>query len=162
MRDEVIAEIHAAFKDVSRADGVSWNEAKARDGYATDAECRRIRTTDRDTHWSQLLDDPAWVAFSCLGGFVFLDAIGTRYYVPPTMIRLMLELEWELYEGCFLSYISEHRYRQPPLFDPAQTRAIARFICFMAQLEQTKPRKWRSPHWQEALNAKWGRILREP
>lgn len=155
MRDEVIAEIHAAFKGVSRVGGVSWNEAEARDHYASETECRRARKTDRDTHWGQLLDDPEWDPFCGVGGFGFLDRIGKKYYLPATMIKMLREEAHEWFDGHLLGYITDVQ------FNDTQLRSIARFVCYMARKEKIMPRAYRSACWREALNTKWGRRLHQ-
>ncbi len=42
---------------------------------------------DKDTSWTQLVDDPNWRADMGMGGFNFMDAIGRRYYLPAKMVR---------------------------------------------------------------------------
>jgi hypothetical protein len=81
-REALIAEIYAAFKDVSREGGVSWSETYVLDFYGTPEERAEARDRDRDWSWTDLVDDPDWQIGQGSGGLTFLDAIGFRYYLP--------------------------------------------------------------------------------
>lgn len=88
MQRDIIAEIHDAFKDVSRDGGVSWTESVEIDMWESADKCAAARLADTDTHWSQLVDDEHWQSERGVGGFAFLDAIGFRYYLPAAMVRV--------------------------------------------------------------------------
>ncbi|MFT3684081.1 MAG: hypothetical protein QM783_03975 [Phycisphaerales bacterium] len=75
-------EIRAAFAGVSRQGGVSWNGAEARDEYRTPGEIDKANRSDTDTRWEQLLDRGDWCPEPGVGGFIFLDPLGRRYYLP--------------------------------------------------------------------------------
>lgn len=85
-REALIAEIYAAFKDVSREGGVSRFEAFVIDDRGSDEECAAARARDTDTSWTELVDDPGWQS---PGVFSFLDAIGFRYYLPVVLVRTL-------------------------------------------------------------------------
>lgn len=141
-RDDLIAEVHEAFRDVSREGGVSWSEAEVIDFYGDPDECEAARKSDRDTHWSQLLDDPNWNSAPGVGGFWFLDAIGFRYYLPAVMIR---SLRSGFDEG-FESYVSnsavseepslqQYRLQQQSLLDESQRRCIVRVLLYLMRMQ---------------------------
>lgn len=161
-RDALMAEIRTAFKDVTRNGGISWNECDARDGYGTDEECAHARLSDTDTHWSQLVDDPAWDPFPGTGGFAFIDGIGFRYYLPPTMIRFLRGEITEWFPGHLLQSINGLVLNSSRFWTDEQVRCVARFIDLMSRLEYPD---WNHPHtdvnpWKEALVQYWNQRLK--
>lgn len=141
-RDDLIAEVHEAFRDVSREGGVSWSEAEVIDDYGGPAKCAAARKSDRDTHWSQLLDDPNWNPAPGVGGFSFLDPIGFRYYLPVVMIR---SLRSGFDEG-FEFYVSnsavsdepslqQYRLQQQALLNESQRRCIQRVLLYLIRMQ---------------------------
>jgi len=157
-RDALTREIQAAFHSVVRGKGISWNECLARDNYESEAVCLVARDSDKDTHWSQLVDDPSWEPFTVLGGFSFIDAEGFRYYLPPTMMRLVQGDSTEGYPGHLLELIGRFTDQEHlALWSPEQLRCIALFIAFMATLESELD--WKHP-WVAALESRWRAYLR--
>ncbi|MFO0858656.1 MAG: DUF6714 family protein [Phycisphaerales bacterium] len=133
------AEINAAFSDVTRADGISWNETYAIDYYRTDEECATARLSDRDTHWKQLTDDENWLPFPGVGGFSFIDSKGFRYYLPPTMIRFLRGTEGERFQGEFADDMAQLIDAKDVMWTVRQLRCIAWFISYMARHDTRFP-----------------------
>lgn len=154
-RDTLIVEIYESFRDVTRTGGVSWSESVAIDNYGSEEARLRARQSDQETHWSQLVSDHRWQPGpgGAVGGFVFLDPIGFRYYLPATMIRCICSLEDVGDVSRFLNVTSEPKFAEKALFTQRQSRAIARFLWFMAQ--QREP----SSDWLEPLECYWQHYL---
>ncbi len=161
-RDAIIAEIHVAFANVSRGEhGVSWSECYALDMYEPEDVCAAARRSDKDTHWSELCDDPHWEPFPGMGGFSFIDDRGFRYYLPPTMIRLLRGSAFEWYPGHLLSHIERFVEPRVPLMWPeSQLRCVARFVSFMSR-HDSEVRRWpEDPNpWADAIAQRWHAYL---
>lgn len=152
----VEALIRSAFAGVTRAGGVSWSEANVIDNYGSDEERAAARSSDPDTAWEQLVDDPKWD--DEWNFFPFLDAIGFRYYIAPAMIRaarlgfsdrLAYALQTsEEFQGLDLENWSL-------LTDP-QSEAIARFLRFMLAVERRSEDAFYTEEWEDAY-AQWRR-----
>lgn len=162
-RDALIAEIHAAFADVSREGGVSWSETRVLDMYGSDEERSAARAQDTDRNWSDLVDDPEWNE-SGIGGFSFLDPIGHRYYLPAAMIRTMRD-EWNDVLSFTLTMPQNyanpkhalrpgnHFLEQWALLDVHQRRCVARFIRHM--MHRDGEHSHESSEWREAYDSYW-------
>lgn len=154
-RDSVIADIQAAFECVSRGpNGVSWGECRALDLSEGEQAAARHRHIDPDGCWPDLITDPKWTPFPGVGGFAFMNAEGFRYYLPPTMIRMLLGNNEEWFPGHLLEFIERFVERDASgLWSDAQLRSIARFIDFMARQPPDFPD---DPNpWQQALDRWW-------
>jgi hypothetical protein len=143
-----------AFDHVTRDGGMSWSQCEAEDIGTTDA-VERARGLDKDTHWRQLISDPNWHPFGG-GGFNFIDEIGFRYYLPPTMIRFIHGEITEYFEGHLLRHIEGFVTEGDPTWTPAQLEAIARFILFMAANDPDKDGR---RTWETALKTRWVKYL---
>lgn len=155
----LIAEIHDAFKGVTREGGVSWNEAYAIDDYASDEERERARASDTDHSWQELVDDPEWRPRAGFGGFSFLDPIGFRYYIAPMLIRSLREddevdivFHLTLDDGELRDYV----LNQWSMFTVRQSQCIARFLAFQRDWDRMRDAVLAEP-WQEALDSYWSR-----
>ena len=155
----LIAEIHDAFKDVTREGGVSWNEAYAIDDYASDEECAKAREMDTDISWQELVDDPDWRPTAGSGGFSFLDPIGFRYYLAPMLIRSLREddevdivFHLTLSEGELRDYV----LNQWSKFTQRQLKCIARLVVFQRDWDRLND-SINTESWQEALDSYWAR-----
>lgn len=161
-RNAIIAEIHAAFAGVTRGEhGISWKECEALDDYKPPEVCQVARQSDQDQQWTELIADPAWDPFPGNGGFCFINPEGFRYYLPPTMIRLLGGDDSEWFNGHLLGFIARNvDPEKPELWSPPQLRAIARFIEFMALHEDAA---FRCPgdanEWDQALRRHWRAFL---
>ena len=147
----IIEEICIAFADVKRDGGISWSETEVIDGYGSEEERQQARGSDKDTHWNQLIDDPKWQPFG-FGGFNFIDEIGFRYYLPPTMIRFLRGDITEYFGGHLLSKIDGFVREGDPMWTTEQLESIARFILFMAASD---PDAEGRRAWESGLKTRW-------
>ncbi|MBL8059939.1 MAG: hypothetical protein JNK63_04390 [Chthonomonas sp.] len=105
-REQLIAKLYSVFAAVTREGGVSWSEAEYLDGPPRKmADRLKVRAKDKEKSWHDLIDDPN---FNPIRGFSFLDSIGFRYYMVPTMIR---ELKGR--EERALDFYLDKRHKQP-------------------------------------------------
>jgi hypothetical protein len=90
-QSNVEREIREAFKDVTRAGGMSWSEAALEDGGSDfdDLSKEELAVLDKDSSWEDLVEDDSWNDSPGIGGMTFLDPIGFAYYLPVIMIRSM-------------------------------------------------------------------------
>ena len=164
-RELLIAEIHDAFKDVTREGGVSWTEAYALDDYASDEACAKAREMDTDISWQELVDDPTWPPGPDFGGFSFLDAIGYRYYLPATMIRDLRglspdhpveqsSLDFQL-SPCPAGKSREYMEEQLALLDQPQRRCVARYVGFMRDWYRVFTDWGYTEKWAKAYDRYW-------
>lgn len=158
-RDALIDAIREAFRDVSRAGGISWSECDVLDGYGSPEECAEARASDKDRHWSELVDDPKWQPFPGMGGFSFIDGIGFRYYLPVTMIRFLMGEITEWYNGHLLYVIHRFVPNSSGMYSSEQLRCIARFVEFMAKYDSTGYRTAKETEWLDALESTWRKYL---
>jgi hypothetical protein len=142
-------EIREAFKGVSRAGGVSWNEAEVIDGYGTDSERAAARASDTDQSWEELVDDANWDGDRTYGAFNFLDSIGYRYYIAPAMIQCARQ-------GCgeFVAYALTKPYKCEG-FTESQARATARFLRFMIDVHVAVNDHIYGAVWRRAYESHW-------
>lgn len=153
-RDELIAEICTAFVEVTRGEhAISWSECVAIDNYRSDEDRAAARRSDKDGHWSELLDDPSWDPFPGTGGFCFINLEGFRYYLPPAMIRLLRNTSDEWFPGHLLVHINEWvRHPADAWWTKSQLRCIAKYIGFMARYDQHHS-------WVSAWKHRWRKHL---
>ncbi len=169
----LIAEIHGAFKDVTREGGVSWTEAYAIDDYTysvddnnvLDEERAKARALDKDISWQELVDDPKWPPGPDFGGFSFLDAIGYRYYLPATMIRDLRGLSPDHpIEQSSLGFhlaprssaeMNEYMEEQLALLDQSQRRCVARYVRFMRDWYRVFTDWGYTERWAKAYDRYW-------
>lgn len=163
-RDAMVAEIHRAFAGVSREGGVSWSGTVAKDAYQVYETWQEAAKRDLDTSWTNLIDDPGFRPFPGVGGFCFIDAIGFRYYLPVTMVRMVQDRrgngENEWFPGHLLGTLGQFSGPTPGLFNEAQIRCIARFMQFMTTATWTIQED-SADVWQEALDRGWSQHLAE-
>ena len=139
----IVAEtIARAFAGVSRQGGVSWSESVALNGVPFARGLRRSpvreisrRELDRARGRSDLV-----VPRSGVGGFAFLDPIGTRYYLPVAMIR-WLRGERTTVSCPTVSPLTDGELREWTLdkwslLSDAQRAGVARFIRHSMETEE--------------------------
>jgi len=133
-KDAVEAEIRAAFKDVTREGGTSWNEAWAIDVYQSEEQLSEARAMDREKSWEDLVDDQAWDP-NGMGPWSFMEEIGQRYYMAPRMIRDVREGGAEF---SFLRTLEHPIYEQElkALLTPHQRAAVNRYLQFMIAVDK--------------------------
>lgn len=150
-RNTLIAEIYAAFKGVSRLGGVSWSESAAIDGYGTEDERRQARQRDTDENWTELAINKKWDAGPGDSRWIFLDAIGFRYYLPAAMVRSLLS-GYEAYSCYDLSFTltlnkatkpsgieqRESTLQKWSLLNDRQRKCVARYVRYMITWEESR------------------------
>ena len=151
--DQVIALIDAAFGGVMRDEGISWSECVVLDNYGSEAERAAARKLDHEPHWSKLVEDATWEPFPGVGGFSFIDALGFRYYLPPTMVRFVRGDISEWYPGHLLSVINRFVPAEPDLFDDSMRAAIAVFVLYMSRADPDCNDENKA--WTEDLHMRW-------
>jgi hypothetical protein len=171
--EEIAAEIHDAFRGVTREGGMSWRDAEIADFWGDESKASYI---DTDRCWKDLVDDLDWSPEVGIGGWSFLEAIGFRYYLPAAMLRaldgsdgitfhLTLPKENDELHGYCLSHFLA--------FSDAQLRCVAHFLCFMdekayADAEALENSNWRhadlmhlkenSTPWRTAYDSYWSQF----
>lgn len=151
-RQAVIDGIYRAFEGVTRTDGVSWSEAEALDMHGSEEECRIARQSDCDVSWGELVDKRDWTPFPGVGGFSFIDAIGFRYYLPPTTIRFARGESSEWFDGHLLGILRKFIGYSCRMYTHDQVRAVGRFVRYMARFDPTASTE---ECWQEAAQTDW-------
>ena len=161
-RPLLTAEIHAAFKDVSRDGGVSWSESDVIDGYGSDEERAAARARDKDASWTQLVDDQHWNPDRGIGGFSFMDAIGFRYYLPAAMIRCIRSgydegIQFHLDAGGSTEELRAYNIGQLSALDMRQRQCVASFIRYMIAVSalQDDHEHYDAKAWLAALDSYW-------
>jgi len=164
-REALIKEIYSVFDGVSRKGGVSWSEAEVHDGYGSDAELRAARKRDFDRNWPELLDDEQWNPLGAIGGFIFLDAIGFRYYLPAAMIHTARHGGES---GLAASHLTLTRATKPrgfrerdlqlekwSLLNDRQRHCVARFIRYMIAAAEAAADYYSVAEWETAYERYW-------
>lgn len=133
----VEADIRRAFAGVSREGGISWSGSFVVDDYGSDEEVAVAAAKDTEKSWEELVESPTWDEEGWTGGFSFLDPIGFRYYIAPSMIRAARRGHGEQVAFA-LQADSDFRREKLSLFTPAQSRATARFVKLMMECDAAK------------------------
>ncbi len=141
--ERIIAEIHRAFSDVSREDGVTLHEALVIDEYGSDDERLAARERDTDRRWQ---DVPEHMIEKHDSVLCFMDPKGFRYYLPAYMVWSLRNYatseSWSLnHPICSLALSDSDKLRKWEverfvLFDDEQARAIHKFLHFMGQRDE--------------------------
>ena len=144
-RDALVDDIRLSFDDVTRKGGISLAEVEYMDAGAPQKTCLRIRSQQRDKHWSEVNlreHDPQG------SGICFLDPIGFRYHAPAYMIDALTagiaqldDCEPDEWNGqntivFRLSDLtqSENDHSCCCLFNTDQRCCVARFLAFHLEL----------------------------
>jgi hypothetical protein len=157
---DLIREIFAAFDGVSRVGGKSWTDATAEDLYWTPEQQRESGLVDTDNCWQDLVDDDSWRDAPGVGGFVFLDAIGFRYYIAPAMIRDVRRgysevLDFTLSCPPVHGKGRESSLQQWSLLSDAQRRCIAAFVRFAIDRAFANDAGYELDNYQKAWDNYW-------
>lgn len=153
-RRAVEAKIREAFRGVTREGGVSWSEAAIIDSYGSDKEREQARSLDTEPRWEDLVDDPNWHHDLTFGGFSFLDPIGFRYYIAPTMIRYIRHGGGYLFSG-HLTIEDDSKKERVSLITTEQAHAIARFVRLMIAEDAAVGGDIYSEPWSHAYRVYW-------
>jgi hypothetical protein len=162
----VEAFIRESFGGVSREGGVSWRESIVLD---VGSEVERVKKLgrDREASWDALIDDPKWIPDWGVGGFIFLDPIGTRYYIAPAMIRACrgenpAAVSFAL-GVCPISMDKSRLFEKFSLLTQAQGHAVYRFLVFMLLFDMARGYESGSGQveWIDCLAHYWGQFADE-
>jgi hypothetical protein len=136
----LVAEIERAFADVAREDGVTLHEADVIDDYGSAKQRIEARKLDTDTRWQDVPDDLIERSPSILS---FLDPKGLRYYIPAYMrwsLRYLNRSESVTIDFTIYTFdpgedkeLSDWHLERYQIFNADQSRAIARYLRFMAE-----------------------------
>ena len=150
---EVLREIEVAFSGVPRG-VMSIYEASLADHFSgTEEEMRAARSRETTLRW-QDIDDRVIAE----NGFAlpFMDAAAWRYYVPAYMrwsIRHLTDKYSDPVDSTIYSFSSDdaRSIERRRLLSPAQSRAVKRFLEYMAR----HPQEADADVATEALDAYW-------
>lgn len=163
-RDALVKEIYAAFRGVTRENGVSWSEAAVMDRHGSMEERLAARAKDREEGWEALVKDPEWQSRPYSGGWSFLDPIGFRYYLPAGMFRCVasgqdegIQFHLTLYGESKLDP-KNARLHKWSLLTPRQRACVARFARYMIKVARVREYKVEEEYWTEALESHWKRF----
>jgi hypothetical protein len=145
-KSALIDEITAAFKDVSREDGVTLHEALAIDDYYGPEGRALARAQDTEARWQEVPEEDIRVSQFVLH---FLDPKGFRYYLPAYLVWYLRNMDNEdpdFWSNTFDSVdfvlaagyrgdIGDHYLSFFALLTPEQSKAIAHFLAFQARSE---------------------------
>ncbi len=156
----LLAEIDAAFANVTREGGVSWSETEVLDGQCATSDQRiKARAKDTEKTWNELVEHNGWETDRGTGGFSFLDSIGFRYYLPAAMKRSLL-LGYDVGVTGHLSIGSkknshrEWKIERFVLLNARQRQCVAHYLLYLERyLNIVNP----SDAWEPraALNEYW-------
>ncbi|MBL0870801.1 MAG: hypothetical protein IBJ18_09530 [Phycisphaerales bacterium] len=137
---QAINQIHAAFKDVDRTNGISWREADIIDDHGDEYQLAAARARDNEKSWTDLLDPQRWPPTDGpRSGWAFLDPIGFRYYLPVAMIRHLRRQRPGTYDLVWiLNRSDKHARTQMSLFTPPQWAATLAFTLICARIAQSE------------------------
>jgi len=151
-QDAVEALIRGAFRGVTREGGISWSEADELSCCADEATLAAARARDVDRQWEDLVDDASWRHNTGGDEWLWLDAIGFRYYLAPAMIRCTrdpVDDELFLYAMQIHGELKEDQVR---LLTRNQKHVAARFVRLMTAIETLDP--YSNP-WSLAYRLHW-------
>lgn len=150
-QDAVEALIRRAFRGVTREGGISWSEADELSCCADEATLAAARAMDIDRQWEDLVEDASWRHNTGGDEWIWLDAIGFRYYLAPAMIRCAREGADESLVLAIQIY-GDHKEDQVRLLTRNQKHAAARFVRLMTAIETLDPY---SNSWSLAYRLYW-------
>jgi hypothetical protein len=153
--------IRRAFAGVPRG-AVTLHEADVIDDYGSDAARREARRLDRDGSWDQIPDEDIERYSNVL---CFLDPEGWRYHIPAYMtwtlrhFRASQSFTVDATIYTFDPHVGDRHLRRHSgarfrLLDEAQSRAVCRFLRYMADQDDYAD----AGAARHALDAYWGRF----
>lgn len=154
-RDQLLVRIREAFANVSRAGGMSLQDAYAADshGYLEPDD----PTPLNDNHWWEI--DLA-SEHSRANFWHYLDAIGFRYYIPALMTSILTtgEDDWSVidiltnrWDG--VDGLQELQLQQECLLNQTQRTCIAAFLGFMDAAGDRDAGIVRNNRWYDFLDS---------
>lgn len=134
-QEAIIEAIRGAFAGVPRG-AVTIHEAEVIDGYGSGELRQEARRRDTESSWDCIPDADIE---ECAWALCHLDAVSWRYYIPAYMIWSLRHFrvsdsivsDFTIYtfdpSGDFEHVLARHR-----LLDEGQSRAVCRFLRYMA------------------------------
>ncbi|MFG0282814.1 MAG: DUF6714 family protein [Phycisphaerales bacterium JB039] len=166
-RERLLAHLESAFRNASRAGGVSWSEAGVMDSYGSEEDRAEARASDTDRRWMELVDDPEWDPEEGWGSacFHFLDPIGFRYYLAAWMMRILRRSSSGYGLIYHLTLPDDEQSRRSQVeqwsaLDRKQRLFVTRFLRFkVAETEaQLAGFPMDSADWRRAVDSYWGML----
>jgi len=159
----LIEEIYEAFRNVTREGGVSWSEAHVIDMYGSMEERDRARRQDKDKSWTELVTTD-WTPDAGIGGFIFLDPIGCRYYLPAAMVFTIRndysDLDFHLaLDDADVRHWSGSRWS---MLNERQRDCVKDFIEYMVEAMTRLQNEHCAKDWLDVLASGWDRIYGTP
>jgi hypothetical protein len=150
----LIEEIYDAFRTVTRQGGVSWSEAYAIDMHCSEVEQAKARLVDPDRSWTELVDSD-WQESPGVGGFVFLDPIGFRYYLAASLVR-GIKRKGSLIDNVLMLKGGGRKglCQRWSLFDERQLNCVKSFVTYMVEVTDEQ---WVFV-WEEVRSSGWEEI----
>lgn len=163
-REAIIAEIYAAWKDVTREGGISWSEVWCVGDPLDDTPEDRAaaREQDNELGWEELVEAPPWTDRH--HPVLFFDPVASSYYVAPMLVcTLRGKSAVHLKELLLLTTEGfDYRHDRWSLLDDRQQQCIARFLDFMHRTECFEHGvHFRLSQWLEISKSYWHRFHKE-
>ncbi|HLP83893.1 MAG TPA: DUF6714 family protein [Phycisphaerales bacterium] len=149
-RQELIALVLQAFKDVTREGGVSWSQTFVMDDYGSDAELAQAAARDRELDWIELSRQGPWNYEYAMWGF--LDAISARYYLAASLL-LDLETGRSAHPDLLLTYGPQKESWS--LLDDHQRAVVAMYMRWKRDIAGLEQSRMEHRNWTRALQAGW-------
>jgi hypothetical protein len=130
-KQELVDEIHLAFRDVKLEDGIGLWEGQGLDDYADKKTILKLREKDEKENWDKI---PFEDLERCESSLCFFDAKGMRFHLPRFMIYELTKPDaCDIHWGyCLENGVSgdEYSVKQFSLLSRPQIACIAHFIEF--------------------------------
>jgi hypothetical protein len=160
VRDQLLADIALAFRDVTRGDGPSLHEA-ALEGTVAPESRLQARALDTDKSWQEVPEG----SLQTFGSIGWLDPQGFRYYAPALMSfalrnyetsdSLVIDLIIYAFDATFRGVGSEYYRQRFSQFDESQSAVVCRFLKFAVEQAQGRMDEDSAGR---ALAAYWGKF----
>ena len=141
IRDQLLADIDLAFRDVTRGDGPTIHEAEL-EGTVTPERRLRARALDIDKSWQEVPDS----SLETFNSFGWLDPQGFRYYAAAFMTFALRNFETSnapaidfiiyTFDASFDWVGPEYYRKQFSMFDERQSAVVCRFLRFVVEQAQ--------------------------
>ncbi|MEL7510065.1 MAG: DUF6714 family protein [Cyanobacteria bacterium J06554_1] len=147
----LIEEITVAFDGVAREEGVTLHEATVIDDYGSPAERAEARAQDTEDRWQDVPEADIRFTDAVLS---FLDPKGFHYYIPAYMVWYLRNIDNKdpgYWSNTFDSVVFHLTYKVDvddyvsskfQLFTLAQSKAVANFLLFDMEREQTLEKQY--------------------
>jgi hypothetical protein len=131
-RQILIGRVAAAFAYVQLGDGVSLNQARCMDDYASPSAIAAARELDEERSWQEISDEKVDLLGDTLA---FMDAEGFRFYFPRFMTFALLETNPSSFahgSAVWFSNMAERAGKHLDLLNDEQRSVVRDFAAFHA------------------------------